>query len=106
MLLSIVSVTCIGILIGLRLRVSSVLAASLVLALVSAALLPLLTDWSMLMAVGFLFALLSALQCGYLVGVVIKSPRNVGQRQLGRLGGNGNKLPRMRHDRGARMSHH
>jgi hypothetical protein len=75
-----------------------------VLAMVSAALLSLLIDWSLLTTVGFVFALLSALQCGYLLGAIValsqtraKSPGNVGSR---------NEVPRMTHDRGARLSHH
>ena len=111
MLWSIASAACIGILLGLRLRVASVLAGSFVLAMVSAALLPLLTEWSPLTMVGFLFALLSALQCGYLVGVAIafsqtraRSPGNVGLRPVGRPGNN--VLARVRQGRGARLSHH
>lgn len=73
MLWAIVSVASIGILLGLWFRVASILAASLILAVASTALLPLLTEWSLLMAVGFLFVLLSALQCGYLVGAAIAS---------------------------------
>ena len=71
MLWAIVSVACIGILLGLRLRVASVVAASIVLAVASTALLPLLTEWSLPVAAGFLVAQLSALQFGYLVGAVI-----------------------------------
>jgi hypothetical protein len=75
-----------------------------VLAVVSAALLLLLMDWSLLATVGTIFALLSALQFGYLVGAIVplsqtraKSPGNVGSRK---------DVPRMMHDRGARLSHH
>ena len=71
MLWAIVSVACVGILLGLWLRVASVVAASIVLAAVSTVLLPLLTEWSLLAAAGFLFALLSSLQLGYLAGAVI-----------------------------------
>jgi hypothetical protein len=111
MLLSIVSVVCIGVLLGLRLRVASILAASVVLVMVSAVLMPLFTEWSLLNAVGFLFVLLSVLQCGYLVGAFIafnqtrtRSAGNVGLEPVGRLGSD--ELPRMRHGRGARLSHH
>ena len=111
MLLSMVSVICIGVVLGLLLRVASILAASVVLVIVSAILLPLLTEWSLLNAVEFLFVLLSVLQCGYLVGAVIafnqrraRSPGNVGLRPVGRLGSDG--LPTMRHGRGARLWHH
>ena len=71
MLWAIVGVTCIGVLLGLRLRVASVLAASLLLAVVSTALLPLLAEWSLLKMAGFIFALFSVLQCGYLAGAII-----------------------------------
>jgi hypothetical protein len=71
MLWAMVSVACIGVLLGLRLRVASVLAASLLLAVVSTALLPLLAKWSLLKMAGFLFALCSMLQCGYLAGAII-----------------------------------
>ena len=89
MLWAIVSVACIGILLGLWLRAASVVATSVILALVSTPLLPLFTEWSLLKAVGFLFALLSALQCGYLVGAVIacsqsrtQSSANIGSQQV------------------------
>jgi len=93
MLWWIVIFTSIGILLGLWLRVGSVLAASLLVAVVGTPLLILLTDWPLLTTVAFLFALLSALQCGYLAGAVIaafsqrraKSPVNAGLRpRLGR----------------------
>jgi len=71
MLWAIVSVGCIGVLLGLWLRVASVLAASLLLAVVSTALLPLLAEWSLLKMAGFIFALSSVLQCGYLAGAII-----------------------------------
>lgn len=101
MLWAIVSVACIGILLGLRLRVASVVAASIILAVVSTPLLPLFTEWSLLKAVGFVFALLSALQCGYLVGAVIacsqtrtQSSANIGLQPVRRPGRN--ELPRVR----------
>src|SRR5215475_15350529 len=75
MLWAIVSVACIGVLLGLRLRVASVLAASLLLAVVSTAVLPLFAEWSLLKMAGFLFALFSLLQCGYLAGAVIASSK-------------------------------
>src|SRR5262245_22626950 len=95
MLWSFVSVACIGILLGLRLRVASVVAASILLAVVSTALLPLITEWSLLVALGFVFALLTALQCGYLVGAVLaysqtraRSAANVGLQSVRRAGRN------------------
>ena len=93
MLLALVSVVCIGILLGLWLRAASVLAASLVLAVASTVFLPLLTEWSLLKAAGFLFALLSALQCGYLVGAAIafgqtRTPADVGLQEVRRPGRN------------------
>jgi len=63
--------TCIGILFGLRLRVASILAASLLLVVICTALLPLLAGWSPLKAIGVVFLLLSALQGGYLVGAIV-----------------------------------
>jgi len=71
MLWAIVSVTCIGVLLGLWLRVASVLAACLLLAVVGTALLPLLPEWSLLKMAAFIFALISVLQCGYLAGAII-----------------------------------
>jgi hypothetical protein len=101
MLWAMVSVACIGILLGLWLRVGSVLAASLILAAVSTPLLPLFTEWSLLRAAGFLFALLSALQGGYLVGAVIacsqtrtQSSATIGSQPVRRPGRN--ELPRVR----------
>ena len=100
MLWSIVSVACVGIFLGLRLHVLSVVAASIVIALASTALLPLLTEWSFLRAAGFLFALLGALQYGYLVGAVIawqtrtRSPADIDLRPVRRPGRN--ELPRVR----------
>src|SRR5262245_48866785 len=66
----ILSAACIGIFLGLRLRVASVLAVSFLLAVINMASLPLLAGWSLLKVTVFLFALLSALQCGYLVGAI------------------------------------
>jgi len=51
--------------------VASVLAASLLLVVISTAFLPLLAGWSLLKVVGVVFLLLSALQCGYLVGAIV-----------------------------------
>jgi hypothetical protein len=68
---AILSVTCIGILLGLWLRVASVLAASLLLVVINTAFLPPLAGWSPLKVVGVVFLLLSALQCGYLVGAIV-----------------------------------
>ena len=101
MLWAIVSVACIGILLGLRLRVASVVAASIVLAVASTALLPLLTEWSLPVAAGFLVAQLSALQFGYLVGAVIacsqtltRSQAKIDLQPVRRPGRN--ELPRVR----------
>ena len=60
-----------GILLGLWLRVSSVLAASLLVVVASATLVPLLTEWSLLTAVVYVFVLLAALQFGYLAAALI-----------------------------------
>ena len=70
-LASITSVLSVGVVLGLWLRVPSVLAASLVLALITAIFVPLVTEWSLLTAVVFLIALQCALQCGYLVGLAV-----------------------------------
>ena len=90
-LASIASVVSVGILLGLRLRVPSVFAASLVLAVLTLVFVPLLTEWSLAAAVAFLIALLCALQCGYLVGLAIafgqtrvRSSSSVGLPPVGR----------------------
>jgi hypothetical protein len=71
MLWLIVSAASTGILLGLWLRVPSVLAASLLVAVASAVLVPLLTEWSLLTGMAFVFVLLGALQFGYLAGALI-----------------------------------
>src|SRR5262245_49818171 len=90
-LASITSVICVGILLGLRLRVPSVFAASVVLAVLSVVFVPILTEWSLMTTVVFLIALLCALQCGYLVGLAIafgqtrvRSSDSVGLPPVGR----------------------
>ena len=70
MLWLIVSAASTGILLGLWLRVPSVLAASLLVAVAGAVLVPLLTEWSLLTGMAFVFVLLGALQFGYLAGAV------------------------------------
>src|SRR5215813_9644382 len=70
-LASITSVISVGVLFGLWLRVPSVFAASLVLALITVIFVPLLTEWSLLTATMFLVSLQCALQCGYLLGLAI-----------------------------------
>ena len=89
----IVGATSTGILLGLWLRVSSVLAASLLVVVASVALVPLLTDWSLLTAVAFVFVLLAALQFGYLAGALI----TVGQTRTRSPADTG--LPRTTSDR-------
>jgi len=90
-LASIASVVSVGIVLGLRLRVPSVFAASLVLAVATVVFVPVLTEWSMGTMVVFLVALLCALQCGYLVGLAIafgqtrvRSSDSVGLPPVGR----------------------
>ena len=73
MLWSIVSAASTGILLGLRLRVPSVLAASFLVAVASAVFLPLLIEWSLLTGMTFVFVLLAALQFRYLAGALIAS---------------------------------
>jgi hypothetical protein len=64
----------IGILLGLWLRVHAAIAASGVIVLASVALLP-FVPWSLIKAVMFTFALLGALQCGYLAGSMLSLVR-------------------------------
>jgi hypothetical protein len=59
-----------GILLGLRLRVPSVVAASAGVVVVCIVLM-LRAQWSLLAAMAFMFATLAALQCGYLVGLML-----------------------------------
>jgi hypothetical protein len=59
---------------GLWLRPPSVLVASVSLVLLGIVLMP-LAQWSLLTAVTFLFALLGALQCGYLAGLMLSGSR-------------------------------
>jgi hypothetical protein len=62
-----------GVLLGMWLRVPSVVAASVATVLLCSILMP-LTGWSPLAAIAYVFALLAALQCGYLVGVGLSHP--------------------------------
>jgi hypothetical protein len=55
---------------GLCLRLPSVLVASVALVLLGIVLMP-LAQWSLPAAGAFLFALLGALQCGYLAGLML-----------------------------------
>ena len=59
---------------GLWLRLPSVLVASVSLVLLELVLMP-LAQWSLLTAAAFLFALLGALQCGYLAGLMLSRSR-------------------------------
>ncbi len=69
-----------GILLGLRLRASAVLAASVVLVALCIIVMP-FAHWSLLPAVAFIFGLLATLQCGYLVGLML-APRILGLLSL------------------------
>ena len=59
-----------GLLLGLRLRVPSVLAASAILVVCCVAVMP-FANWSFLPAAAFTFGLLGALQCAYLAGLML-----------------------------------
>jgi hypothetical protein len=59
-----------GILLGLWLRVPSVLCASGAIVLACVVLTP-LAEWTLLWNVVFTLALLDALQCGYLAGLIL-----------------------------------
>jgi hypothetical protein len=61
-----------GVLLGLRLRAPSVLAASVAIVLASLVLMP-FGQWSFVAGTMFTVALLTALQFGYLVGLVLLS---------------------------------
>ena len=63
-----------GILLGLWMRMASIVAASVGLAALCSAAMP-LASWSPLTASMYIFALLGALQCGYLIGVALSLPR-------------------------------
>jgi hypothetical protein len=76
-----VVVCAFGILLGLWMRVPSIVAASVGLVLVCAVLTP-LAGWSPLAAIAYVFALLGALQCGYLIGVALSLPRTSTRRRL------------------------
>ncbi len=62
-----------GILLGLWMRVPAIVAASIGLVLLCTAAMP-LASWSPLTALMYIFALLAALQCGYLIGVALSLP--------------------------------
>ena len=57
-----------ALLLGLFMRLPSVIAASAALVLSGSIVLP-LAGWPALAAIAYLFALVSALQCGFLIGV-------------------------------------
>ena len=80
MLWALALVSGMGLLLGLRLRVPAVLAASGILVVSCIAVMP-FTGWSLLPAAAFIFGLLTALQCGYLVGALL-SPRILGLPSL------------------------
>jgi hypothetical protein len=69
-----------GILLGLRLRALSVLIASAFLVVFCVAII-LFADWALREAAAFIFGALVALQCGYLVGLLL-SPRIFGLPSL------------------------
>jgi hypothetical protein len=60
----------VGILFGLRLQVASVIAASAVIALTALLMVP-FSVASLMQQLGYTAALLFALQCGYLAGLVV-----------------------------------
>jgi len=62
-----------GVLLGLWMRLPSIVAASAALVLLSAVVMP-LAGWSPLTTIVSIFALLGALQCGYLIGVGLSLP--------------------------------
>jgi hypothetical protein len=74
MLWLLVTASVLGILLGLWLRVSSLLGASIALVVTSAILMT-LGQWSLLQAIGFIYLLLSMLQVGYLVGLLFSGAR-------------------------------
>jgi hypothetical protein len=74
-----------GILLGLRLRVPSVLCASGVVVLACVFLTP-LAQWTLLWDVVFTLAVLDALQCGYLAGLMLSCAWSRG-KSLQRLAG-------------------
>lgn len=59
-----------GVVLGLWLRVPSVIAASGALVLLCGVVMP-LGDWPLLTAIAVSFALVGALQCGYLIGLML-----------------------------------
>jgi uncharacterized membrane protein AbrB (regulator of aidB expression) len=63
----------VGILLGLWMRIPSIVAASAALVLGCSVGMP-LAGWSLLTALMYIFALLGALQCGYLIGVGLSLP--------------------------------
>jgi hypothetical protein len=74
MLWLLVTASALGILLGLWLRVSALLGASVALVVTTAVLMT-LGQWSLLQAIGFIFILLSTLQVGYLVGLLLSGAR-------------------------------
>jgi hypothetical protein len=103
MLWWVVILASIGILLGLWLRAASLLAASIFVAIAGAALVALLTEWSLLTMVVYVFALLCALQCGYLIGAVVAfSQRRANLSVYSRLRAGRDEVPRTRQDCDAR----
>ena len=74
MLWLLLTASALGILLGLWLRVSALLGASVAL-VVAATVLMTLGQWSLLQAIGFIYLLLITLQVGYLVGLLLSGAR-------------------------------
>jgi hypothetical protein len=65
-----------GVLLGLlTLQVYAIAFASVALVLLGLAIVP-FAQWSLLLTVAFMFGLVSALQCGYLIGVALSLRAN------------------------------
>src|SRR6516164_5678389 len=97
MLWLLVTASAFGILLGLWLRVSALLGASVVLVVATAVLMT-LGQWSLLQAIGLIYLLLITLQLGYLVGLLLSGARTrlaAGQSPLRSLlvEGNPGKAP-------------
>ena len=66
----------IGVLLGLlTVQVYAVAVASVAVVLLTWAIVP-FAEWSLLLTIAFMFVLVSALQCGYLVGVALSLRAN------------------------------
>ena len=74
MLWLLLTAIALGILLGLWLRVSALLGASVALVVATAVLMT-LGQWSLLQAIGFIYLLLITLQVGYLVGLLLSGAR-------------------------------